>query len=184
MATTPDSHAGGPGSNRSNPGVAPPTLEPISRIPRLQVAKMRQGSQKGWCTRKPSTRDDKKIIGEFRAHLEEGVKNPASPCWADRHSEDSARSCRWLLQVGSSYIFLNKSQTIVFLKKSCRIPDLAVLPSLQQHPHVRRGGGHGEGGARRIQPCRQSVHPGGQISTAPDQELGLHLQSVCKYFFK
>ncbi len=30
-----------------NPGAAPPTLEPISPIPRLQVAKMRQGSLKG-----------------------------------------------------------------------------------------------------------------------------------------
>ena len=47
MAKTPDSHAGGPGV--SNPGAAPPTLEPISPIRRLQVAKMRQGSQKGWC---------------------------------------------------------------------------------------------------------------------------------------
>ena len=44
----------------SNPGAAPATLEPISPIPRLQVAKMCQGSQKGWCTRKPSTRDDQK----------------------------------------------------------------------------------------------------------------------------
>ncbi len=44
----------------SNPGAAPPTLEPISPIPRLQVAKMCQGSRKGWCTRKLSTRDDKK----------------------------------------------------------------------------------------------------------------------------
>ncbi len=44
----------------SNPGAAPPTLELISPIPCLQVAKMCQGSQKGWCTRKPSTRDDKK----------------------------------------------------------------------------------------------------------------------------
>ncbi len=45
----------------SNLGAAPPTLEPISPIPRLQVAKMRQGSRKGYCTRKPSTRDDKKM---------------------------------------------------------------------------------------------------------------------------
>ena len=30
-----------------NPGAAPPSLEPISPIPRLQVAKMRQGSLKG-----------------------------------------------------------------------------------------------------------------------------------------
>ncbi len=44
----------------SNPGAAPPTLEPISPIPLLQVAKMRQGSRKGWCTRKLGTRDDKK----------------------------------------------------------------------------------------------------------------------------
>ncbi len=35
---------------------------PNTPIPRLQVAKMCQGSRKGWCTRKPSTRDDKKII--------------------------------------------------------------------------------------------------------------------------
>ncbi len=46
----------------SNPGAAPPTLEPISPVPRHQVAKMRQGSQKGCCTRKPSTRDDKKKL--------------------------------------------------------------------------------------------------------------------------
>ena len=31
----------------SNPGAAPPSLEPISPIPRLQVAKMCQGSLKG-----------------------------------------------------------------------------------------------------------------------------------------
>ncbi len=44
----------------SNHGAAPPTLEPISPIPHFQVAKMRQGSQKGWCTQKPSARDEKK----------------------------------------------------------------------------------------------------------------------------
>ncbi len=31
----------------SNPSAAPPSLEPTSPIPRLQVAKMRQGSLKG-----------------------------------------------------------------------------------------------------------------------------------------
>ncbi len=46
----------------SNPGAAPPTLDPISPVPHLQVAKMRQGSRKGWCTRKPSTRDDPKKL--------------------------------------------------------------------------------------------------------------------------
>ncbi len=57
MTTTPDSHAGGPGfKSRCRPtnfGA------PLPYTP-LQFAKMCQGSQKGWCTRKPSTRDDKK----------------------------------------------------------------------------------------------------------------------------
>ncbi len=46
-----------PGSNPSTK-----VWSPNTPIPRLQVAKMRHGSQKGWCTRKPSTRDDKKIF--------------------------------------------------------------------------------------------------------------------------
>ena len=76
MAMTPDSHAGGPGfKSRCRPTKV---WSPNTPIPRLQVAKMRQGSRKGWCTQKPSTRDDKKIIYQG-VYFPPSVDSPLSP---------------------------------------------------------------------------------------------------------
>ena len=62
-----------------NPGAAHQSLEPISPILRLQVAKMRQGSRKGWCAQKPSTRDDKINLDVLLPSPAGGRPRPARP---------------------------------------------------------------------------------------------------------
>ncbi len=100
----------------SNPGAAKPSLEPTSSYPASRLQRCVKGPWKGWCTRKQSTRDDKKTTWNWnKLSYFQNLPLPSSG------PQERRRTRRWSSYAKVASLSWDRCEKLVFI---CELGEL------------------------------------------------------------